>query len=245
MDDFNSQRIDVESLTRKVDDLFKGNRDLILGFSKFLPKQYQITLPIGNKSRNEVFEEVTFRTEEKRSERERVDKSDNNKECCTPSYVLRTKNNQTPCGSERTGPDAQVLNDDCEQRVESYSCKFRHKNLYEQKLFECEDDKFEQDTLLESVKSANACAEKLLEEISIEDHFSVLNLRCIERLYGDHGLDMIDALRENVLNALPVILNHLKQKQEEVATSRVEFDKVWTGAFAENYHKSLNCRGFV
>ncbi|KAL5554456.1 hypothetical protein UlMin_041857 [Ulmus minor] len=207
MDDFNSQRIDVESLTRKVDDLFKGNRDLILGFSKLLPKQYQITLQIGNKSRNEVFEEVTFRTEEKRSERERVDKSDYNKECSTPSYVLRTKNNQIPCGSERTGPDAQVLNDDCEQRVESYSCKFRHKNLYEQKYFECEDDKFEKDMLLESVKSATACAEKLLEEISykkvdiertpicIEDHFSILNLRCIERLYGDHGLDMMDALK--------------------------------------------------
>ena len=42
-----------------------------------------------------------------------------------------------------------------------------------------------------------------------------LNLRCIEQLYADHSLDLIDVLRKNAPLALPVILTRLKQKQEE------------------------------
>ena len=42
-----------------------------------------------------------------------------------------------------------------------------------------------------------------------------INIRCIERIYGDHGPDVIDMLHKNGPVALPVILNRLKQKQEE------------------------------
>jgi paired amphipathic helix protein Sin3a len=42
-----------------------------------------------------------------------------------------------------------------------------------------------------------------------------LNLRYIERLYGDHGLDAMDVLRKNASVALPIILTRLKQKLDE------------------------------
>ena len=74
--------------------------------------------------------------------------------------------------------------------------------------------------------------------------FSALNLRCIERLYGDHGLDVMDVLRKNATLDLPVILTRLKQKQEEWARCRSDFNKVWAEIYAKNYHKSLDHRSF-
>ncbi|RRT65983.1 hypothetical protein B296_00010952 [Ensete ventricosum] len=71
-----------------------------------------------------------------------------------------------------------------------------------------------------------------------------LNLRCIERLYGDHGLDVMDVLQKNASLALPVILTRLKQKQEEWFRCRSDFNKVWAEIYAKNYHKSLDHRSF-
>ena len=39
-------RIDTAGVIARVKDLFKGHRDLILGFNTFLPKGYEITLPL-------------------------------------------------------------------------------------------------------------------------------------------------------------------------------------------------------
>ena len=38
-------RIDTAGVITRVKELFKGHRDLILGFNTFLPKGYEITLP--------------------------------------------------------------------------------------------------------------------------------------------------------------------------------------------------------
>ncbi|GMP94299.1 hypothetical protein CsSME_00043802 [Camellia sinensis var. sinensis] len=45
MKGFKAQRIDTAGVILRVKDLFKGHRDLILGFNAFLPKGYEITLP--------------------------------------------------------------------------------------------------------------------------------------------------------------------------------------------------------
>ncbi|KAL0644320.1 hypothetical protein Bca4012_042610 [Brassica carinata] len=68
--------------------------------------------------------------------------------------------------------------------------------------------------------------------------------RCIERLYGDYGLDVMDFLKKNSHIALPVILTRLKQKQEEWARCRSDFRKVWAEVYAKNHHKSLDHRSF-
>lgn len=54
----------------------------------------------------------------------------------------------------------------------------------------------------------------------------------------------MDVLRKNATLALPVILTRLKQKQEEWARCRSDFNKVWADIYAKNYHKSLDHRSF-
>ncbi|XVF44115.1 hypothetical protein PTKIN_Ptkin02bG0094400 [Pterospermum kingtungense] len=181
-----------------------------------------------------------------------------NCEQCTPSYRLLPKNYPMPSVSQRTELGSEVLNDhwvSVTSGSEDYSFKHMRKNQYEESLFRCEDDRFELDMLLESVNVTTKRVEELLEKINnntiktdspicIEDHFTALNLRCIERLYGDHGLDVMEVLRKNAYLALPVILTRLKQKQEEWARCRSDFSKVWAEIYAKNYHKSLDHRSF-
>ncbi|MCL7022371.1 hypothetical protein MKW94_028700 [Papaver nudicaule] len=177
---------------------------------------------------------------------------------CTPSYRLLPKNYPIPSASQKTELGAQVLNDfwvSVTSGSEDYSFKHMRKNQYEESLFKCEDDRFELDMLLESVNATTVRVEELLDKINddaselespirIEDQFTALNLRCIERLYGDHGLDVMDVLRRNTSVALPVILTRLKQKQEEWSRCRSDFNKVWADIYAKNHHKSLDHRSF-
>ncbi|XP_019445511.1 PREDICTED: paired amphipathic helix protein Sin3-like 4 isoform X1 [Lupinus angustifolius] len=181
-----------------------------------------------------------------------------NCEQCTPSYRLLPKNYPIPLASQKTELGAEVLNDhwvSVTSGSEDYSFKHMRKNQYEESLFICEDDRFELDMLLESVNVTTRRVEELLEKINrnvikggspirIEEHLTALNLRCIERLYGDHGLDVMDVLRKNASLALPVILMRLKQKQDEWERCHADFNKVWAEIYAKNYHKSLDHRSF-
>ncbi|KAL9149445.1 hypothetical protein ABFS82_12G110600 [Erythranthe guttata] len=181
-----------------------------------------------------------------------------NCESCTPSYRLLPHNYPIPSASCRTEMGAEVLNDrwvSVTSGSEDYSFKHMRKNQYEESLFRCEDDRFELDMLLESVNATAKRVEEILDRMNahtnnkdssfcIEDHLTALNLRCIERLYGDHGLDVMDVLRKNAPLSLPVILTRLKQKQEEWARCRADFNKVWADIYAKNYHKSLDHRSF-
>ena len=54
----------------------------------------------------------------------------------------------------------------------------------------------------------------------------------------------MDVLKKNASLALPVILTRLKQKQDEWARCRADFNKVWAEIYAKNYHKSLDHRSF-
>ncbi|XP_047057503.1 paired amphipathic helix protein Sin3-like 4 [Lolium rigidum] len=177
---------------------------------------------------------------------------------CTPSYRLLPKNYPIPSSSSRTDLGVSLLNDlwvSVTSGSEDYSFKHMRKNQYEESLFRCEDDRFELDMLLESVNVAIKRVEELIEKmqdnsiksdnpIRIDEHLTSLNLRCIERLYGDHGLDVMDVLRKNASVALPVILTRLKQKQDEWSRCRSDFNRVWAEIYAKNYHKSLDHRSF-
>ncbi|KAF2614374.1 hypothetical protein F2Q70_00007440 [Brassica cretica] len=179
-------------------------------------------------------------------------------ERCTPSYRLLPSDYPIPSVRHRQKLGAAVLNDhwvSVTSGSEDYSFKHMRRNQYEESLFRCEDDRFELDMLLESVGSAAKSAEELLNNIiekkisiegsfRVEDHFTALNLRCIERLYGDHGLDVTDLIRKNPTAALPVVLTRLKQKQEEWTKCREDFNAVWADVYAKNHYKSLDHRSF-
>jgi paired amphipathic helix protein Sin3a len=181
-----------------------------------------------------------------------------NCERCTPSYRLLPKNYPKPLSSHRTALGTSVLNDNwvsVTSGSEDYSFKHMRKNQYEESLFRCEDDRFELDMLLEST----AVTAKLVGEYTqrqegenvkaealppVEECLSAINLRCIERIYGDHGLDILEVLRKNTSRALPVIHSRLVQKEEEWMKCREDMNKVWSEVYAKNAYKALDHRSF-
>ncbi|RZB51842.1 Paired amphipathic helix protein Sin3-like 2 isoform B, partial [Glycine soja] len=133
---------------------------------------------------------------------------------------------QIPSSSQRTKLDAEVLNDHWKcvaSSTKDYSSIHISKNSYEMNLLECEDDRIELDVCLETAKSTTKQVEELIEKINtnmierhnpinIEKHLRAQNLRWIEQLYGDHGIDVLDVLRKNASRVLPVILTRLRRE---------------------------------
>ncbi|CAL9126654.1 unnamed protein product [Musa textilis] len=174
-----------------------------------------------------------------------------------PGCAILTDHCRIPPPSYMSEIGSAVLND---SRVcmtsgsENNSFKIMHWNKYEECLIRCDDDRFELDMLLKLITVTAKRVEMLLKakddkverenDIQIENHFTSQDLRCIELLYDEYGLDFIDALRANVSSALPVILNRLKQKEEEILEKLSDFNEVWTEAQATNHLRSLDHRSF-
>ncbi|PKA48676.1 Paired amphipathic helix protein Sin3-like 4 [Apostasia shenzhenica] len=59
MKDFKSQRIDTNGVILRVKELFRGHRDLILGFNNFLPEGFEMKLP-EEKKPVEFVEDISF-----------------------------------------------------------------------------------------------------------------------------------------------------------------------------------------
>lgn len=177
---------------------------------------------------------------------------------CTPSYRLLPKHYPRPVSTHRTALGNSVLNDSwvsVTSGSEDYSFKHMRKNQYEESLFRCEDDRFELDMLLEGTAvTAKLVGEYIAKQEEqngkaealppVDEFLSAINLRCIERIYGDHGLDMLEAVRKNTSRAMPVIHSRLVQKEEEWTRCREEMNKVWSEVYAKNCYKALDHRSF-
>ncbi|KAH7445040.1 hypothetical protein KP509_02G103600 [Ceratopteris richardii] len=181
-----------------------------------------------------------------------------NCEQCTPSYRLLPKSYPKPIVSQRNLLAQEVLNDtwvSVTSESEDHSFQPMRRNQYEETLFRCEDDRFELDMLLESTAITAKRMEDLLKKlhkinvrhdgkVHLDDYLSAINIRCIERIYGDHSLDVVRLLRKNAIFAVPVILTRLKQKCDEWTKCKKDMNKVWAEVYAKNFHKSLDYQSF-
>ncbi|XP_062014810.1 paired amphipathic helix protein Sin3-like 3 [Rosa rugosa] len=208
---------------KKVATLLEGHSDLIDEFTQFL------------------------------TEVPRVDSIIDFRKCktCTPSYRLLPKNLPIPGATKRSKLASEVLNDRwvCVNTSPSTTSstsrgggrRINRKSQHEQDLLDWEEEKYEHDMLEEYVNSvANNIAALIKEiknesptEIYLEEHLTEMNLRCIERLYGLRGRDMVDLLKNNIQAVLPVILRRLKQKQKELKRKRSDLKQEWAHLFPE------------
>ncbi|XP_072963808.1 paired amphipathic helix protein Sin3-like 4 isoform X1 [Typha angustifolia] len=171
---------------------------------------------------------------------------------CSPSYRILPENYPVPLASNRTEADASVLNDVvisvASGREEDSDIIV--KNKYEEILCKCDDDRYELDMLLEWLTATSERVEELLSTmkseslVRVEEHLTSLNMRCIEGLYGEYGLEVVDILLNDATTALPVIHARLKQKKEELARYYSDLSTVWVNKFAQIYQRSLDSRSF-
>lgn len=130
------------------------------------------------------------------------------------SYRSLPKDYPLPQCSGRTELCDSVLNDEwvsVPSGSEDYSYTHYRKNQYEESLFKCEDDRFELDMLIETNASAVRVIEPLMEEavnsrgnkVSISG-LKPIHFKAIERVYGDHGAEIVEHIKRAPRVALNV-----------------------------------------
>ncbi|KAF3604345.1 hypothetical protein F2Q69_00037132 [Brassica cretica] len=130
--------------------------------------------------------------------------------------------------------DNHVLNNKYAVMQFNGSSKPKKLSKYEEAIEGCEEDMFETDMLIESLKSAMESAEKVIkEEMSVED-LGVKFYRCVEMLYRG---DVSEIVREDHKKALPVILERLKHKLDALTVAQENWKPRWKQVFEENTAK--------
>lgn len=108
------------------------------------------------------------------------------------------------------------------------------------RLFDCEDEHYEMHMMISTARSAIAHGERFLEGGGdAGECLTGEDLRCIEQVYGEAGLDVVNQLQNSPGTVLLLVLGHLRQTQAEWVECRLEMSKWWKRVFAENHCPSL------
>lgn len=185
------------------------------------------------------FEEFLEQCEDIGSKRRKIEKK-----TCNPSYWYIPTNNTNCCGS----PELNALNDEWVSRSLVQDDKFKNRTitLKEEILNKCEDNRHELDISLNRLKSCAVKMEKILKLITtmsennktlnVQEHLSLIQFKCIEKLYDKWRDDAIGALINKPAIAVPVILRSLKMKAKECEEHRIGFNSmIWAPIQAGNY----------
>lgn len=135
------------------------------------------------------------------------------------------------------------------------------KNPYEDALASSEQERHWYDVHIESLRRSVAVLEPIVARISLMnvEERSLFKLkpglggeswsfyeRMIRKIYGrDQGYEAINALYESPAVAAPIILNRLKQKDEEWKRALREWNRVWREVDAKNFYRSLDHQGMT
>jgi len=133
------------------------------------------------------------------------------------------------------------------------------KNSFEEALHKSEEERHEYDFHIEAITRTIHILEPIMTRINLMDadertHFKLkpglggqgksIYQRVIKKVYGkEHGQEIIAALHESPSIAVPVVLNRLKQKDDEWKRAQREWNKVWREVDGRNYYKSLDHQG--
>jgi histone deacetylase complex regulatory component SIN3 len=180
----------------------------------------------------------------------------------TPSYRCLPKNYPRPTCSMRTALCDSVLNNQWisvpTSSEENTGFKNLRRNVFEEKLFKCEDDRYEIDMVMDANRAAIRRLIPINEEIQRlqssgqqlyqfrldKRALGVIHLKAIGRVYGDHGNEVLELLRKNPAGAVPVILARLQEKALEWGNSLKSLNEKWKAVLEDNYQKSLDHRSY-
>ncbi|CAA7042469.1 unnamed protein product [Microthlaspi erraticum] len=148
----------------------------------------------------------------------------------TRSYKLIPEEEQ-----EQSPVKDTVLNNKCRlMRFPGPSGNHKKVIDYEEAMARCEDEMFETDMLMESLKSAVEKAERVISGEMVMEDLGVKFYRCIEMMYGG---DMSEIVREDHNKALPVILRRLKEKLSKLTAAKEKWKSGWKRVFEVNTAK--------
>ena len=140
---------------------------------------------------------------------------------------------------------------------EDFSFKNFRKNMFEDALFKCEDERYETDMNIETtaytlellMEAKNKAFELPLDQQkNFQLDESIINnfrLKPIKSIYAEHWERFAEKLKSNPVKALPVIISRVEQKLESMRRiSKPASERVWDETIEKNFTKSLDHRSF-
>jgi len=192
----------------------------------------------------------------------------------TPSYrALPVSMPHAKCG-KRSSLDLSVLNDAWVSQPigseETHFFKHVRKNHHEEVLFKCEDERYELDMVIDSNASTISTLKSINERIHGLDTsqlspisicpineplplkkyaldlpaLTILHLNVIMRIYGEHGVELIELLYKNPAAMVPIVLRRLKQKDEEWRGVLRGLVRIWREQQQQNTTQAMDHRSF-
>ena len=140
---------------------------------------------------------------------------------------------------------------------EDVSFKTFRKNMFEDALFKCEDERFETELTMQTALYTLRLLEKALDDSNSlspdeqkffqlnEKIFTKLRLKPIFSIYSEHAPKIIEMLKINPIKSLPVVISRIKSKIDNwKKTTKSESEKLWKETIERNFFKSLDHRSF-
>jgi histone deacetylase complex regulatory component SIN3 len=170
---------------------------------------------------------------EKLSDKDGIESDQEEIKAENPSYRVLNENQKKRKASQREELEHQVLNETLtfgKYELEGYARDTKRKRRIktpEEKLWDkFEDDKYGVDLTVEILRSLTKRAKKLekmmiqggdsgKQPIRIEDHLEDVDLRCIEKIYKQHGIEFVQVLCDNPRDALPIVVPRLQKKLKQ------------------------------
>ncbi|KDP39360.1 hypothetical protein JCGZ_01117 [Jatropha curcas] len=152
----------------------------------------------------------------------------------TPSYGVAPEGYNCNA-NQRKENAAEILNDNWVSvgSCTEYQSWKRGRDQDQEIKIMCEDDRHELDMLMIWLNSAAKFAEELCKgtkETEVGGMSRTHFFRCVEHLYGESGLHILEIWQENPKSASAVILARLKEKIEQLTSFSAELEKVWARA---------------
>jgi paired amphipathic helix protein Sin3a len=133
------------------------------------------------------------------------------------------------------------------------------KNVFEEALHKSEEERHEYDFYIEAMMKTITVLEPIHSKImqlseaerstfklkpNWNGQLKSIHQRLLKKIYGrEAGLEVVQALQDSPVLAIPVVVQRLKQKEEEWKRAQREWNKVWREVDARNYWKSLDHQG--
>jgi len=133
---------------------------------------------------------------------------------------------------------------------EDFSFKAMRRNKYEEDLFDCEDERFEEDMLINTYEGCIELLEQIQEQAKSKTFtlqksvLRTIRLKAIRDLYGDLFNNIIEALHSKPLEVIPNILTRLKYYKNSCLKHKERQNEIWKTCCEQNFYKSLDHRSF-
>jgi len=176
------------------------------------------------------------------------------------SYRLLPKSYTQPVCSGRSELCDEVLNDQYALHAawpdDITSLGPHRKNQYEEHMYQCEDERYELDMVLELNTMAKTALMSVMSRLknftspddvarfrlddTLGGNSEVLMRAALNRLYGDKTTGIIEGLKCNPAAAVPIVLRRLVAKEKEWRTAQHGFNRIWREQNERYYLKSLD-----